>query len=309
MRRILRTFCFGALGLLLATPAIAGGKPAKKPAAATKPIAATPAMWTVHGSKGTAYLLGSIHALPKNVKWQTPRLMALAKEADTFVFEVPMDAAARAKAVAYFRSNALMPGGMSLPSLFDSEMRAEFRDVMMTTHADPTYIVYMRPWLAALVLEGAASGQGGFYPSEGVDNKIYAMAKARGVHQFRALERDGDQFRLFIRHGHEQDEIADLRLTFQDILAHRGQGDRGLFRAWATGNTRALAALMPENTGTSAAFRKALLDDRNRRWVPQIEAMLNEPHTFFITVGAAHLVGKAGVPNLLRKAGYRVDGP
>ena len=28
---------------------------------------ATPAMWTVHGPRGTAYLLGSVHALPNNV--------------------------------------------------------------------------------------------------------------------------------------------------------------------------------------------------------------------------------------------------
>ncbi len=43
--------------------------------------------------------------------------------------------------------------------------------------------------------------------------------------------------------------------------------------------------------------------------MPKIEKMLNEKRTFFITVGAAHLVGPNGVPNLLREAGYKVDGP
>jgi hypothetical protein len=75
------------------------------------------------------------------------------------------------------------------------------------------------------------------------------------------------------------------------------------------GDTKALDAILPENKGTSARFRKEWLDNRNRKWVPEVEAMLNEPHTFFMTVGAAHLVGKTGVPNLLRAAGYRVDGP
>jgi uncharacterized protein YbaP (TraB family) len=37
--------------------------------------------------------------------------------------------------------------------------------------------------------------------------------------------------------------------------------------------------------------------------------MLKEKHTYFITVGAFHLVGPGGVPNLLRAAGYQVDGP
>jgi uncharacterized protein YbaP (TraB family) len=55
--------------------------------------------------------------------------------------------------------------------------------------------------------------------------------------------------------------------------------------------------------------KKALLDDRNRLWIPKIENMLTEKHTFLITVGAAHLVGPNGVPNLLRAAGYTVEGP
>jgi hypothetical protein len=305
MLRALFGLSLGVLSLVLLGHAHA----AAKPAVPAKPAAATPAMWTVHGAKGTVYLLGSIHALPKNVHWQTPQLMARLNEADTFVFEVPMDAAARAHAASYFRDNALMPAGMSLPSTFDSEMRSDFRDVVMLTHADPTYIVYMRPWLAALVLEGAASGTSGLYPSEGVDNKVYALAKARSVTQFRALERDQDQFKLFIKEGHEQDEVSDLRITFKDILTRQGKDDKALLPAWMKGDTKKLAGLLPENKGTSAVFRKAWLDDRNRRWVPQIEAMLNEPHTFFITVGAAHLVGKTGVPNLLRTAGYKVDGP
>ncbi|MBV9692922.1 MAG: TraB/GumN family protein, partial [Alphaproteobacteria bacterium] len=31
--------------------------------------------------------------------------------------------------------------------------------------------------------------------------------------------------------------------------------------------------------------------------------------TYFVTVGAAHLVGPLGVPKLLRDKGFRVEGP
>ena len=44
-------------------------------------------------------------------------------------------------------------------------------------------------------------------------------------------------------------------------------------------------------------------------WVPKIEAMLKEKRIFFVTVGAGHLTGPKGLPALLRKAGYKVDGP
>jgi uncharacterized protein YbaP (TraB family) len=304
MRQAFFGLCFA--GLFVAVPGLAGGKPSSPPA---KPTHASPAMWTVHGAKGTVYMLGSVHVLPKNIDWQTPKLMTAMRQSDTFVFEVPMNAESRAKAASFFRANAVLPGSVALPSLFDSEMRADFREVVMLSHADPTYIVYMRPWLAALVLEGAASGEKGLNPAEGVDNKVYAIAKARVGIQFRALERDEDQFKLFVKDGRIAEEVSDLRLAFKDILSHRGVQMKDLLTAWEKGDTVALAKLVPEDKATSPKFRKLVIEDRNRKWVPEIEAMLNEPHTFFITVGAAHLVGKTGVPNLLRADGYKVEGP
>ena len=55
--------------------------------------------------------------------------------------------------------------------------------------------------------------------------------------------------------------------------------------------------------------RATFFTDRNRNWVKQIDAMLRERKTFFITVGAGHLVGKDGIPAMLRADGYKVDGP
>src|SRR3954464_13254738 len=101
MRRTILGIC--AVFLMLSGEALAGSKPSPVPPAKV----ATPAMWTVHGAHGTVYMLGSIHALPKNIKWQTPQLMNALNRSDTFVFEVPMNAESRAKAVDYFRQNAL----------------------------------------------------------------------------------------------------------------------------------------------------------------------------------------------------------
>jgi len=274
-----------------------------------KPVAATPALWIAHGPKGSAYMLGSIHALPKNVAWETPQILDAVARADTFVFEVPMDEETRAQAADTFRRNALLPSSMSLPSFFDDKMRAQYRDVIMMTRANPAPIVYLRPWLAALVLQGVASGGTGFVASEGVDNKIYALAKKKRHAKFRALETDEVQFRLLMGNGKMDDELALLRATFAEILEKHGTKADALLAAWSKGDAKALAALGPDSPGWTPAAKKTLLDDRNRAWLPQIEAMLNEPHVYFITVGAAHLVGKNGVPSLLRAAGYKVDGP
>ena len=66
---------------------------------------------------------------------------------------------------------------------------------------------------------------------------------------------------------------------------------------------------MNEELADQPEAKKALLTDRSARWALQIETMLREKRVFFITVGAGHLAGPDGVPALLRKAGYKVDGP
>ena len=59
--------------------------------------------------------------------------------------------------------------------------------------------------------------------------------------------------------------------------------------------------------GSSEQENEALLYGRNERWVKLMPAIMAARPTFF-AVGAAHLVGKRGVLNLLRQAGYSVEG-
>jgi len=42
---------------------------------------------------------------------------------------------------------------------------------------------------------------------------------------------------------------------------------------------------------------------RNRKWVPKIEALLNEDRNYLVIVGTAHLVGQGSVLDLLKKDG------
>ena len=41
----------------------------------------------------------------------------------------------------------------------------------------------------------------------------------------------------------------------------------------------------------------------NRKWVPKIEALLNDDKNYLVIVGTGHLVGQGSVIDLLRKDG------
>jgi uncharacterized protein YbaP (TraB family) len=50
-----------------------------------------------------------------------------------------------------------------------------------------------------------------------------------------------------------------------------------------------------------------LIYERNRRMVSKIEGYLKGNGTYFVVVGAGHLIGEKGIVETLGKKGYRVE--
>jgi hypothetical protein len=50
-----------------------------------------------------------------------------------------------------------------------------------------------------------------------------------------------------------------------------------------------------------------LLVERNRNWLPKLEALFSRSGRAFVVVGAAHLVGPDGLIALLKAKGYQVE--
>ena len=61
-----------------------------------------------------------------------------------------------------------------------------------------------------------------------------------------------------------------------------------------------------DGTKASPEIYKVLFVERNRRWMPKIEACL-EGARCMIVVGAGHLVGADGLISLLRARGYTLE--
>jgi uncharacterized protein YbaP (TraB family) len=298
-------FAAAALAFALLAPRAFAEAPATQPVLGK--IAANPALWTVHGPKGTAYLFGSIHILPPNMEWRTPKVSAALKAADTLVFEIPMDDSTKVEIANFVRENAFLPKDISLPALLNNETRKDYRDALAISGVSPAALVDKRPWFAALVIEVGYMNQRHLSPDAGVDRHIYADAVARGMKNFRALETPEEQFRLLMPDDRDL-EIKEFDSSLKEVLKDKGELGN-LIDAWADGDVKRLGKLMNEGLKTDPRMEKALFEDRNAKWVSKITAMLNENHTYFITVGAGHLAGPKGVPAMLRKRGFKVDGP
>ncbi len=276
------------------------------PAAAAPVVHAHPAMWHVKGPKGEVYMLGSIHMLPENIVWRTPAINRAIKRADVFVFEVSTDEKAQTKIRALVAEMGLLPAGQSLRAMLSPAAQTDFDAAIASAHLPPALMDHERPWLVSLqllVAEGAAKH---YSPDAGVDHAVMGIA-AKAHKPMRFFETIEQQIRL-LAGGDTKLQLAEFE---SDLKDYQKQDDdlAPLIGAWSKGQAAKLAALMNEELADEPEVKEALLTDRNKRWALQIETMLEEKRVFFITVGAGHLAGSEGVPALLRKAGYRVEGP
>ena len=64
--------------------------------------------------------------------------------------------------------------------------------------------------------------------------------------------------------------------------------------------------LLSSFTSNPAAYA-SLITERNRNWMPQLDACLKRSSPCFVIVGAAHLVGPEGLLAMLQSRGYRVE--
>lgn len=291
----------------LALPALATDAPSPDASVVYAPLPAHPALWTVHGAKGTAYLFGSIHILPPQVDWRTKEVEAAIAKSDAFVFELKMDDAFKARLQDYIQTRGMLPTGRHLRDMLSIEARKELDAQTAALGISPAVLDRMRPWLAALTLELASIGKQNYAANAGVDIQLQAEA-AQAAKPVTGLETLDTQMAL-LAPSDPKVELEDFEASLKSSTGERGDEMGPLLDAWIHGDAARIARLTGQELAPYPKAKKALFDDRNRQWAKAIVRLLQAPKTYFITVGAGHLAGSDGVPALLRARGLKVEGP
>jgi uncharacterized protein len=290
------------LALLLAAP---GAAQTAQPALPSG-MMASPSLWHVAGEQGEVYLLGAVHVLPPNIQWRTPSITRGLARADVFVFEVPEDAQAVAQLQDLVQAQGFLPPGQTLRAELHPVALPDYDAALTAAGLSPAALEQERPWLAGIQLMFAQMSKLKLAAGNGVDSVLMQEMAAKHK-ELRYLETIADQFALLAPADHAL-ELQEFEASLKD-MRDLSDGLMPMINAWGAGDQVKLDRLINGDLDQFPDARKTLLDDRNKRWVPKIEAMLKEKHVFFITVGAGHLTGPQGVPALLRKDGFKVEGP
>lgn len=259
-------------------------------------------VWVMKGARNTVYLAGSVHALPREHAELPVQLEHAYAASRTVVMEVDLDDMDPLEAVQFVTSRGTLPEGESLADVIGAKGYAKVAKLAGTLEVPEVVISKLEPWAAAMVLTQFALMKTGYDPQLGIDMQLASRAKADGK-PVDGLETVIDQLGIF--DGRSLDEQKKFLLESADDAPLLSDDLRRLIGAWRAGNLTALEKELNKERATAPGLYDELLGVRNRKWLPQIEALLDRDEDVLVVVGALHFVGHDGLLELLTKAGHK----
>jgi uncharacterized protein len=265
-------------------------------------------LWKVTGSKGVVYLLGTIHAAKADL-YPLPSIIEDSfQKADTLIEEIDIsEPAEAARAQRGLIEEGSYPKGDTITNHLSEVTRSHLAAYLKKGDLPEPVVAHMRPWLVSMLVEQLELQRMGFDLSYGLDQHF--LEEARQSHkQIGALEDAGSQLKLLSSLSEEfQDRL--LLSTLVDMEKSQDVLDL-LTRAWQSGDAVALHELITSSVRDYPQLKPLmtkLLDDRNTAMTAKIEHFLQTPKSYFVAVGAGHLVGEQGILSQLQRRGFRVE--
>jgi uncharacterized protein YbaP (TraB family) len=259
--------------------------------------------WEVTGRHNKLWLFGSVHVLQAQDALPQVAMSAYAN-AETIVEEVDLNAAMTDLFGGSASQLQMLPEGKTLAGVLGPALYARLQQEGRKLGIDPDFMSRLQPWYVALQVQQQQLMRIGFNPLNGVDMQIAVRAQSDGK-PLQGLETVADQLSLFANLSlDEQREMLRATLDEKDPQSQL----REIIAAWRGGDTDALEKQLRKGAEESPELFRKLTTDRNLRWLPQIEKMLQDPKgDYLVVTGALHMVGRDGLVELLRRKGYRVE--
>jgi uncharacterized protein YbaP (TraB family) len=260
-------------------------------------------MWMAEGTSNRVYLLGSVHLL-RAQDHPLPRIIDdVYDEAETLYMELDMDDLDPLLMQSTINRLGMLDENTSLQDIMGDELYAEAKARATELELPLDMLERTEPWLAAITVEQLALARIGFNPSYGVEMHLLRKATSDGkeILGFESVEQQ-----LAYLDGLSLDAQRDLLMqTLAESAAIQDLMD-DLILAWRSGDIDYLERTLLEDVSGYPELYDTIVASRNRLWVDTIDALLEQREDYLVVVGALHLVGDDGVPQLLEQRGVRI---
>jgi len=258
-------------------------------------------VWAIHGAHNTVYLAGSVHLLRSRDAALPAAFDRAYKDADALVMEIDLDDLDPAAAQGWMLEHGMIGDEKTLGDIIGKPRFQRVEQEGNRLGIPIEALQQLEPWLVAMTLAQLQYMKLGFDPEQGVEKQL--ERKAQTDHkEIAGLETLDEQLGLLANMSID-DQAKFLDLTLEEMREMQGETD-SLLSAWRTGNAQKLASMLSDEYKVAPVLYRTLVADRNKRWMPAIEKLLQSDKDYLVVVGALHLVGTGGLLELTKARGY-----
>ena len=260
-------------------------------------------LWQVDGSNNSVYLLGSIHMLREEDYPLPSAIYEVYEEAEVLVMELDMDDLDPVAEQSLAIDLGLIKDGRALRDLMGPKLYAEAEELADALQIPLTILEKSEPWFAAINVEMMMLMRIGFDPMQGIEYHLSGLA-AGDNKEILGLETTREQLEILDNLSAE----AQREMLIQTLSDSMDIADamNDMVNAWRYGDIEFLADSLLDDMQDFEELHDAIVVQRNKNWVEEIQELLEKDDDYLIIVGALHLVGEEGVPNLLSQIGHEV---
>jgi uncharacterized protein YbaP (TraB family) len=262
-------------------------------------------LWKIQSKTKPVYVLGSLHFFKKEIYPLHQKIENAFGQSEILVVEANVDDI-RNVDIQKVMERAFYPAEDTLGKHVSPEIYELVKKETSGLGIPVELIDKQRPWFLAMTLEALESLKLGFDPNYGIDK--YFLSKAGGKKRILELESLDYQLNLLSSFSDKDQELL-LLYTLRDLSILEQELER-LTKAWTSGDTKSMESILTrsvsEDKRLALIFEKVVYE-RNRKMASKIEEFLRAGETYFVIVGAGHLVGDQGIIEILKRKGYLVE--
>ncbi len=262
-------------------------------------------LWRVQSTRNTVYVLGSIHLLKKDVYPLSRTIEGAFEKSDVLAVEADVSDISRLD-IQKLMDTAFYQGSDSLEKHVSRKTFNLIKEETTRVGLPMELIYNQKPWFLGLTLESVELMKSGYDPNYGIDK--YFLSKAGESKKISELESLDYQIDLLAGLNDEEQELF-LLYTLRELKILVQEVDK-LVDAWKSGAVEKMETTIARSLVEDRRFYTIydkLIYKRNRNMAEKIEGYLRASGTYFVIVGAAHLLGDKGIIQLLKDRGYSVE--
>lgn len=272
-----------------------------------------------NGLERPSYIIGTHHLVDASFTAQIAGLPEALQHTDQVYGEVLMADMTHPDSLAKVQAHSLLPDGKTLRDVLTADQFArldrcchDLLGVKLSSEQLFAALGRMTPSSLSSYLTVMLYLQN--HPGElNIQNTIDSWFQAEATRQGKPVggfESLTYQMQLLMQDGSLDEQVRSLMCLVDNIdlsVMMLNDVTESYRNQDLTALTAAMDMLSEDDCGATDRENESLLYGRNERWVRQMPAIMRSRPTFF-AVGAAHLPGDRGVLQLLRQAGYTVEG-